>query len=417
MKNKILFSLIISFTLSSFTIGAQNGKPFKCTIKGKVVDRPESKLLYLVKRGEDARVNRIEIPIANSVFEYELTATYEEMYELEFVDERESGAWRPVNFMAEPGLVEMTLYPSERYDDNVIKGGPQNQIYLNYREKVKSLFDFRSLEKRRDELPNQGLTDEAFAIIQKAKQEENKQVEDSLYSHFKALMKTKKAFTDEYLDIERNFKKLFSEFNEWENTYIKDNVSISSYSILIAKATRADKDIFPKYMDIANTIYIPKYPNHPYTEEIDKIARSFSDIRIGGKYIDFTLPDFDGNNVTLSEQIAGKVAVIDLWASWCGPCRRLSRSMIPIYEEYKDKGFTILGVAREDKRENGVSVAQKDKHPWVNLLELKDAGGIWKLYGISNSGGSTFLVDRDGTILAIHPTADEVKKILSEKLK
>ncbi len=47
----------------------------------------------------------------------------------------------------------------------------------------------------------------------------------------------------------------------------------------------------------------------------------------------------------LSDIIKGKVAVIDLWASWCMPCRAKAKAMIPIYEKYKDRGFEIVGVA------------------------------------------------------------------------
>ena len=144
---------------------------------------------------------------------------------------------------------------------------------------------------------------------------------------------------------------------------------------------------------------------------------SFTNIKIGGKYIDFSAPDFNGNIVTLSEQIKGKVALIDLWASWCGPCRRASISMIPVYEEYKNKGFNIVGVARESERSRAVNAAKKDGYPWINLIELNDRNKIWERYGIGNGGGSTFLIDRDGTILAIHPTAKEVRDIVENKLK
>ena len=58
----------------------------------------------------------------------------------------------------------------------------------------------------------------------------------------------------------------------------------------------------------------------------------------------------------------------------------------------------------------------QDGYPWLNLLELRDENGIWNKYGVSNAGGITVLVDRDGTILAIHPTAEEVERILQEKL-
>lgn len=90
--------------------------------------------------------------------------------------------------------------------------------------------------------------------------------------------------------------------------------------------------------------------------------------------------------------------------------------MIPVYEKYKDKGFTIVGVARERDAEDMRRAVKKDKYPWLNLLELRDRAKIWQHYGIGNSGGNTFLVDPEGKILAIHPTAEEVRAILEKEL-
>ncbi len=91
--------------------------------------------------------------------------------------------------------------------------------------------------------------------------------------------------------------------------------------------------------------------------------------------------------------------------------------MIAVYEAYKDKGFTIVGVARESKISDGINAIKKDKYPWLNLIELNDAGKIWERYDARNSGGKTILVDKNGIILAIDPTEEKVKTILSELLK
>jgi len=90
--------------------------------------------------------------------------------------------------------------------------------------------------------------------------------------------------------------------------------------------------------------------------------------------------------------------------------------MIPVYEAYKNKGFIIVGVAREENIADGVNAAKKDKYPWLNLIELKDKGKIWEKYGVGNGGGSTFLVDKNGVILAISPTDEEVKTFLDKLL-
>lgn len=73
----------------------------------------------------------------------------------------------------------------------------------------------------------------------------------------------------------------------------------------------------------------------------------------------------------------------------------------------------ILGIANEFKNTNAfVKAIEKDKYPWLNLIELENKNRIWDKYNISNSGGSTFLIDTRGIILAIHPDAEELDKIL-----
>ncbi len=60
---------------------------------------------------------------------------------------------------------------------------------------------------------------------------------------------------------------------------------------------------------------------------------------------------------------------------------------------------------------------ERDKYPWLNLVELNDSAHIWEHYGIKNAAGGTYLVDRNGIILAINPTADEVNALLEKVMK
>ena len=139
-------------------------------------------------------------------------------------------------------------------------------------------------------------------------------------------------------------------------------------------------------------------------------------LRVGGRYVDFYAPDKDGVWHTLSEEIEGRYALIDLWVSWCGPCVEASRSMIPVYEKYKDRGFTIVGVAREKSVGSFVRELGRGKYPWLNLVDVNDECAVWERYGKIYVAGGTYLVDRDGIILAVDPTAEEVEAILREVL-
>ena len=134
----------------------------------------------------------------------------------------------------------------------------------------------------------------------------------------------------------------------------------------------------------------------------------------GAHYQDFSLPDTDGSRVSLSSLIGGKVALLDLWASWCSPCRSNSRLLVPLYEKYKDAGFTVVGAAREFKDSEWRKALAEDAYPWVNLIALGEDQAVWTLYGISNSAGGRFLISPDGTILKINPSPEEVEAAILE---
>lgn len=129
----------------------------------------------------------------------------------------------------------------------------------------------------------------------------------------------------------------------------------------------------------------------------------------GAPYQDFTLPDTEGNRVSLSSLIDGKVALLDLWASWCGPCRSNSRLLVPVYEKYKDAGFTVVGAAREIKDSEWRKALAQDAYPWTNLIALGEDQAVWTLYGVPNGAGARFLIGPDGTILKIDPSPEEVE--------
>ncbi len=137
-----------------------------------------------------------------------------------------------------------------------------------------------------------------------------------------------------------------------------------------------------------------------------------SSLQSGNQFIDFTVLDLTGERVRLSEQIAGKPAVLHLWTSWCGPCRRKGIELIPLYEEFKDKGFVVIGVAQEKDISSAEAAIKSDKYPWENFIELNGVEQIWHKYGIGNSGGSDFLIDENGIIVAVAPSIDEIRNYL-----
>jgi thiol-disulfide isomerase/thioredoxin len=126
------------------------------------------------------------------------------------------------------------------------------------------------------------------------------------------------------------------------------------------------------------------------------------------------MEDVEGKEVHLSELIKGRVALVHLWSSWCSSCRRNGKEMIPIYEMYKDKGFTVIGIAGEQSKNSMLAVVDKDKYPWTTYLELNNKNAIWTKFGIGRAGGGDYLVDAQSNFLAVNTSPQKVKEILQD---
>jgi thiol-disulfide isomerase/thioredoxin len=403
--------------------GNLSGKGITCVIKGKVIGR-NSRTIILMIATEDPRFAKTIIPVRDSTFEYKLLIPQTEAYALVFSDEMDKGSWRPIYLFPENGEINCKLYPIAEYEKNQITGGKLNSEFAEYQKGFEKTFmskyqpfgdSIQALIKR-----NEYYSDEAKNLQTEAKNTKDNETRVKIYKKLNDLRSSGNDLSDKGKTINEKIELVKQIAVNWRYRYIEQNPSIISYYLLLQdlQSVKYDKSINIDDIQKNYGVLSKKFPNHPYNQLIKILLDSYATIRVGGRFIDFQAPDLNGNIFKLSKVINDKIALIDLWATWCGPCIMASRSMIPVFEEFKDRGFTICGVAAEIyNTDRLVKTLAKEKFPWLNLVELDHTNKIWYKYGIPNAGGGTFLVDREGIILAISPTADEVRKILKEKLK
>jgi peroxiredoxin len=129
------------------------------------------------------------------------------------------------------------------------------------------------------------------------------------------------------------------------------------------------------------------------TEETPSVAA-------GDKAAPFTLKDLNGKTVSLAS-LRGKVVFLNIWATWCEPCREEMPSMETLYNEFhKRKDFVILAVSQDSRGKAAVEpYVEKNGYHFEVLLDPDNK--ISELYNISGVP-ETFIIDRKGRIVAHH---------------
>ena len=132
----------------------------------------------------------------------------------------------------------------------------------------------------------------------------------------------------------------------------------------------------------------------------------------------FSLTGLNGEKVNLDDY-KGKVLMVDFWATWCGPCRIEIPGFVELQNRYRDQGFAIVGISKDDGPEVVRKFYQDYKMNYPVALANDD---VDQLYGGIIGLPTTFLIGRDGRIYAKHTgTTDisvfeqEVKMLLAAK--
>jgi cytochrome c biogenesis protein CcmG, thiol:disulfide interchange protein DsbE len=124
------------------------------------------------------------------------------------------------------------------------------------------------------------------------------------------------------------------------------------------------------------------------------LARQSATQPTSGPAPDFTLATFDGQPVHLADY-RGKVVVLNFWASWCGPCREEAPVLESIWENYKDRGVVVLGVAYVDTDANSKAYMSEFYISYPNGPDLETRiSEAFHIQGVPE----TFVIDQRGQI-------------------
>jgi|GWRWMinimDraft_12_1066020.scaffolds.fasta_scaffold11053_1 thiol-disulfide isomerase/thioredoxin len=140
----------------------------------------------------------------------------------------------------------------------------------------------------------------------------------------------------------------------------------------------------------------------------DVILKRISVAETGKAFPALILTDTSGIELSISS-LKNKIVFIDVWSSWCGPCREQIPSIKKLYKKYKNKGFEIIGISMDEKKQKWLTAIQEDKQTWRAFCELKN----WRAnkFAIRFSVlaiPANFLIDQNGILVGQDLSAEDL---------
>jgi thiol-disulfide isomerase/thioredoxin len=222
-------------------------------------------------------------------------------------------------------------------------------------------------------------------------------------------------------------RKLAEDKRDFLKSYVKTNTSdISSLFCLFelgksplpfARVEELWPDLFNSLSDEVKSSHIGQIFKAIVDKNVmnDMMVKS---VGVGKLFKDFSLMNINGKEVKMSSCLKkGHYILLDFWASWCGPCRGENPNLLKAYNKYNSKGFDVVAVSLDEKKESWMKAVADDKMPWIQLSDLKGwKSEIIRMYGVTGIPAN-FLLDENGTIVATSLRGEALEKKLEELLK
>ncbi|MDR0262268.1 MAG: redoxin domain-containing protein [Sphingobacterium sp.] len=198
-----------------------------------------------------------------------------------------------------------------------------------------------------------------------------------------ALEKKVKLLSEEAANIKDQFEPFNEKAAQIDMTFIKSHPQsfLSPYLLMFRMNSLPLEETETLFAGFSKEVQ-----NSHFGKDVSKRLDESRSGALGKTAPVFSTTDIDGKPLGLSD-FKGKYVLLDFWASWCVPCRKGNPHLIKLYQQYKEKGFEIIGIADDDSK----------PEKWHKAVE-QDEIGIWKhvLRG-AKFDGTNFDLSKDVT--------------------
>ncbi len=160
------------------------------------------------------------------------------------------------------------------------------------------------------------------------------------------------------------------------------------------------------------------HPEHLFTIELCAAAdKKILPVMIGDVIPDFTMPLVTGDTVRLHLLLGKQLTFLDIWASWCAPCRKENREiLVPLWSSFKEKGLQIVAYSIDSNDSAWKAAITKDGATWMHASHLSgDATPFMEALRISTIPAN-YILDGEGKIIAKNLHGEELASFIKKYL-